>query len=389
MELAFRLPGRTAFTIAAKAWSTHTAYVQSLRSAFPPQAVQLQLVKEKQPSPAAVNDVTFDEASVYQTQKPSASKTSSADHHSPPPAVAQTELKWQQVHTVLALHGWLDNASSYDELIPALLTSWSQRDPSSVHVVIALDFAGHGFSSYRPWLAGYAMHAYVRDCLAVTSLLGWQQYGLLGHSMGGGVACLLAAAFPSQTRYLVSIENIGPISRLEKDSVSQLRTYVHQSLALLGKKLPAYATQEDALKARLASDPTLHASTVWPMVQRGLRRHPEQEDHWTWKTDPSLVTVSGLSYSEPQVLKLMEAIECPSLFVLGRQGYKLLSTDGKRPFDWIDWEKRMRVLRQTPLRLEFEGGHHVHLEPKSYEQGLAQQLAAFMQLHYSKSRAKM
>src|SRR5258705_5120 len=39
-----------------------------------------------------------------------------------------------------ALHGWLDNANSFDRLAPLL----PELD------LVALDFAGHGFSSHRP-----------------------------------------------------------------------------------------------------------------------------------------------------------------------------------------------------------------------------------------------
>ena len=40
----------------------------------------------------------------------------------------------------LALHGWLDNANTFDRLAPTL----PELD------LIAMDFAGHGFSSHRP-----------------------------------------------------------------------------------------------------------------------------------------------------------------------------------------------------------------------------------------------
>ena len=39
-----------------------------------------------------------------------------------------------ELPAIIALHGWLDNAASYDRLAPALKN----------HRVIALDFAGHG-----------------------------------------------------------------------------------------------------------------------------------------------------------------------------------------------------------------------------------------------------
>uniref|UniRef100_A0A452V3Y3 Serine hydrolase like 2 n=1 Tax=Ursus maritimus TaxID=29073 RepID=A0A452V3Y3_URSMA len=53
----------------------------------------------------------------------------------------------QQATPVLCLHGWLDNANSFDRLIPLL--------PKDFHYV-AMDFGGHGLSShYSPGFAYY------------------------------------------------------------------------------------------------------------------------------------------------------------------------------------------------------------------------------------------
>jgi pimeloyl-ACP methyl ester carboxylesterase len=71
-----------------------------------------------------------------------------------------------------ALHGWLDNANSFDRLAPLL----PELD------LIALDFAGHGFSSHA---ARRALHLAAR-CAGrhrIANELGWEQFNLIGHSM--------------------------------------------------------------------------------------------------------------------------------------------------------------------------------------------------------------
>ncbi|MGD8323921.1 MAG: alpha/beta fold hydrolase, partial [Gammaproteobacteria bacterium] len=79
---------------------------------------------------------------------------------------------------VIALHGWLDNAGSFDLLAPQL---------SGVHL-IALDCAGHGLSGHRSPDATYNVWQDVPDVFAVASRLGWDRFTLLGHSRGAAIA---------------------------------------------------------------------------------------------------------------------------------------------------------------------------------------------------------
>nr|XP_015215180.1 PREDICTED: serine hydrolase-like protein 2 [Lepisosteus oculatus] len=55
---------------------------------------------------------------------------------------------------VLCLHGWSDNAGSFDRLIPLL--------PADCRCV-AIDFPGHGLSTHRPAGVLYTFPAYVAD----------------------------------------------------------------------------------------------------------------------------------------------------------------------------------------------------------------------------------
>ena len=94
---------------------------------------------------------------------------------------------------VLASHGWLDNAGTFDLLAPLL--------PGCE--IVALDAAGHGFSDSRSADAGYNLWQDVGDLLDVLDALDWQQCTLLGHSRGAAISMLFAAAFPQRVDKLV------------------------------------------------------------------------------------------------------------------------------------------------------------------------------------------
>ena len=54
---------------------------------------------------------------------------------------------------VLCLHGWLDNAASFNRLAPLLLDSSPSSDEEQVQYqpmeILALDFPGHGLSGHK------------------------------------------------------------------------------------------------------------------------------------------------------------------------------------------------------------------------------------------------
>ena len=76
----------------------------------------------------------------------------------------------------LAIHGWLDNAGSFDFLAPLLID----------HYVVALDLPGHGLSDHLPEGMQYHLTEAVGFIYQVIQYLGWSDAVIIGHSLGGG-----------------------------------------------------------------------------------------------------------------------------------------------------------------------------------------------------------
>ncbi len=101
---------------------------------------------------------------------------------------------------LLAVHGWLDNAASFAPLAPHFAD----------HDLVAIDLPGHGRSSHRAPGAWYHFIDYCSDVLAVADALGWPHFALLGHSLGGAVSSMLAAALPERIERLIYLTAFLP-----------------------------------------------------------------------------------------------------------------------------------------------------------------------------------
>ncbi len=240
---------------------------------------------------------------------------------------------------VLALHGWLDNAASFSKLAP-LLTHCR---------VIAPDMAGHGMSPHRGAGDPYLFIDYVPDVVAAAEGLGWQRFSLLGHSMGAGIAVLLAGAFPERVRSLALIEGIGPLTGEPEAAPAALRAAWEREQALADKLPPSYASFAEAVAARAAGGAGITHAAAELLCERGLERRGVR---WYWRNDARLTLPSRLRMTEPQVLAFISKIEAPTLLIRAREGLQ---------FDALKMRKRLATLGVTTV-IEISGGHHLHLE---------------------------
>jgi pimeloyl-ACP methyl ester carboxylesterase len=241
---------------------------------------------------------------------------------------------------LVALHGWLDNAASFARLAPLL---------AGHRHVIALDLPGHGRSDHLPPAASaYHYLDHVRAVLAAADALALDRFALLGHSLGAGIASLVAAAVPARIERLWLIEGLGPLG---DDGSHTLRRF-REALAAPpadGKSLRLFRDVAQAASARAIAG-GLRAELARPIVERGLRETPEG---WCWRSDPRLVRPTAVRLAEAQVRSLLAGIEAPAALLLSRPATSYLP----------DAMMRARAACVPRIAVEHvDGGHHLHLE---------------------------
>jgi len=246
-------------------------------------------------------------------------------------------LRWRRGDVpVLALHGWLDNAHSFLPLA-------EQLDGLDL---IAIDFPGHGLSAPRPDGVRYHFDDYSFDVLAVLDALGWERPNLLGHSLGGAVSTLVAAAAPERVRSMALIEGLGPLSAPADRTAEGWRRAVARSKP---RRRRVHARREDAIAARQqGSDLSEQATRL--LAERGLFA---VDGGWQWGHDLRLTWPTAHRYTEPQVIDLIAGIECPVLNIHSEAGTGLMDS---RMFTL-----RLAALRHRAASVSCPGGHHLHM----------------------------
>lgn len=240
-------------------------------------------------------------------------------------------------HPVLCLHGWLDNANSFLPLANAL--------PELP--LLALDLAGHGHSSHRSADAHYYLFDYVADIAALCRQQGWQQLMIIGHSMGGMVATVLAASFPELVHKLVLIDSLGLMTTAAEDTATQLRKAVISRGQSYQKQKPQYRTLAEAATARQQqSDFDLASATL--LSERGCE---PTAAGISWRADLKLREVSAFRLSEAQARAVIRNLQCPVLALMSAQS----PAEIRQAIQHFKTDYPQLELVQCP------GGHHLHM----------------------------
>ncbi|WP_426270680.1 alpha/beta fold hydrolase [Dyella kyungheensis] len=244
----------------------------------------------------------------------------------------------EQAPPLLALHGWLDNAGSYARLAPLLAERWQ---------VIALELPGHGHSDHLPPGMHYHFVDYVRTVLGAIDALGLTRFHLIGHSLGAGIASMVAAAKPERIDRLLLIEGLGPIADDGQRTLQQFRDAMASEAT--GRSLRAFASIDMAISARTMAS-GLPAEQARSIVERGLRK---SEHGWYWRSDARVNRPSSIRLAEAQVRAILRGIASPTALLLARPDTPYL------PGPLMQARAAcVDDIAVTPL----DGGHHLHLE---------------------------
>jgi pimeloyl-ACP methyl ester carboxylesterase len=250
---------------------------------------------------------------------------------------------------IIALHGWLDNAASFEFLAPFIETT---------RPFYAIDMAGHGLSEHRPENCSYHLMENIVDLIAFidaitvnaasTEVEGSARVTLIGHSMGGIIASMAAAAAPDKINQLILLDSMGPLTDEIESVLPQLRNAVAKA-AQINSKVSIFPSLALAVRARMSGIGKLSRNAAERLVIRGTK---EVEGGYSWRTDPKLLKPSFIRLSELQVQAIFAGIECPVKLLTGDRGYFS---------DEHAMDKRLGYFKNIEHK-RVPGGHHFHMD---------------------------
>lgn len=240
------------------------------------------------------------------------------------------------------LHGWMDVSASFQFLVDALKQDW---------LVVAPDWRGFGLSAWAH--EGYWFQDYYADLDTLLDLYSPDTPAtVVGHSMGGNIACTYGGIRPLRVAKLISLEGFG---------------------AGRGEAAMAPARYERWLD-ELKDPPTLRPYDSFAAVAARLRKNNPRlteamaqflAQHWAQKSDngdivlrfdPRHKIVNPVLNRVDELLACWQRITCPVLWVSTHE----TDSRGWRKDTPAQLEQRKGAFKDFSEVLLDDSGHMMH-----------------------------
>ena len=245
---------------------------------------------------------------------------------------------------VFALHGWMDTSATFQFLVDALKGEWH---------IIAPDWRGFGLSDWTRELSWHP--SYVTD---LEVLLRYFQpelpVNLLGHSLGGVVACLYAGIRPERVAKLVTIEGFGItfVSGPVEQAPKYYAEWIAQAIA--PDDVREYDSIDTVVHQLRSRNPRLENEQAQFLAHHWLRQLNSGKFRAATDLPPKLVNAVLLRLDEAKAY--WRRITAPVLWIGGANSKVMRSVYA----DPQDYESRKACYSRLEVHVIENAGHNVH-----------------------------
>ncbi|MDK2125524.1 alpha/beta fold hydrolase [Parachitinimonas caeni] len=268
-------------------------------------------------------------------------------------------LSWGAIDAppLLLLHGWMDCASSFQFLVDRMAVNYH---------FIAPDWRGFGKTD---WSGGsYYFPDYLADLDALIEHFAGAdgRVSLVGHSMGGMIACLYSGIRPGRINKLVSIEGFGLPQTQPEQAPDRYRRWLDECANPIPTKsfrtLGEVAARLIKSNSRLTIDKANYLAPAMAV---------EAADGFRYRADPRHRWVNPVLYRLEEAKACWKNISAPALWVEGGDSgiQKWLKEDNAQ------FAARTECIRSLKIVSIPDAGHNIHHDQPA---GLAAEIARFL-----------
>jgi pimeloyl-ACP methyl ester carboxylesterase len=254
---------------------------------------------------------------------------------------------------VIALHGWLDNAASFDRILPFM---------ENLHV-IALDLAGHGRSSHRSADSSYDIWIDIGEVMSVADQMGWDRFALLGHSRGAIISGLIAGTFPERITHAVLIDGYVPMPQSPDNAAKQVMKAIRENRRFAASSPTYFQDFDRAIQARVNGFVPLQLEAATLLANRGVAEGPRG---YYWASDQRLKAASYVKFSKDNLESFFIGILARVLLI---QAENSAFSPDRQQSELFGWIPQMEITK-------LPGSHHLHLEDQAEK--VAQKVQSFL-----------
>jgi pimeloyl-ACP methyl ester carboxylesterase len=244
---------------------------------------------------------------------------------------------------LVLLHGWMDVSASFQFVVDALASGWD---------VFAPDWRGYGLSDWGKSDC-YWFPDYLADLDSLLEHIAPQsQVNLVGHSLGGNVACLYAGVRPTRIRRLVNLEGFGMSVTQPGQAPERYARWLDE---LAGSKGFRPYANFAALAARMRkNNPRLSAERAAFLARQWGRELPHGQVQL--RGDPAHKIVYPVLYRYEEAHACWREVTAPVLWVDAAES-KGLSRVGLDAAQYAERRAAFRNLRYVTVS---NAGHMLH-----------------------------
>nr|CAD7430051.1 unnamed protein product [Timema monikensis] len=224
--------------------------------------------------------------------------------------------KWwgpMDVKPILCLHGWQDNAGTWDTLAPLLTPGVS---------LLAVDFPGHGLSSPYPRGQPYHQIEYIAFVRRIVNHYKWDKVSLMGHSMGSIISFMYSCTFSDDVNNFIGIDAFKPYSIAPAKLLSSWSSTLDKILDTMhwhNRNTPTYSYKEMIDRWCKGTKNSVTRDACEILLKRGAVSKLN-DGRYSFTRDSLTKHTLGTGWTHELHLEFASNIKCNILIVRANQG---------------------------------------------------------------------